>query len=408
MFSLRYPKFVHQLLKFPVGLFSVRISGEQSNVLVVKGYKELILTAKLLREFRVYCFQLKINGISTYGLVAAFFDDPDEPLVIQTLLMSEDLSIGLLDLLTLEDLRVHFFDEHNREFAAYRAKNVNADEFLVMKKNMKLKFFDDYSISQNIEIMSNLYSQLYDCFVRRNAYDDDCAIVIQLQEKLIPDDILHWNMRPENNSYFGSLAYGEMISLERKEPGESFELDIVRCILQVYSGDQVFLRPKLVGSGRELTDILIASSKNLLLIQAKDSPNSSETLSRTMNRKIDTITRHLKKAVRQTKGSISSVYSNDPLVIRTGDDTHTIPVYDLNKFALIIVRELFPEESDTYSDMIFDVIEKTGVACLILDYRLIHELTLLRKNEAEFIESLYGILRFTYMHDQYPMIRVLP
>lgn len=104
MLSLKYLQLVHQLSEFPVDLFSARISGEQSNVLVVKGLKEMILTAKLRREFRIYCFRLEIDGISTYGLITAFFDDPDKPLVIRTFLMNEELSNGLLDLLTSNKL----------------------------------------------------------------------------------------------------------------------------------------------------------------------------------------------------------------------------------------------------------------------------------------------------------------
>ena len=75
---------------------------------------------------------------------------------------------------------------------------------------------------------------------------------------------------------------------------------------------------------KEFVDIMAVTPNNLLLIQAKDSPNTEETLRRPIERKISTIVRHLKKATSQLRGSISYVESNDPFKIKYGDTTHAI------------------------------------------------------------------------------------
>ena len=52
--------------------------------------REIALTARLRKFFRFYLVPLRAGDVHTYGLLAAFFDDHDEPLTIRTLLFDDD------------------------------------------------------------------------------------------------------------------------------------------------------------------------------------------------------------------------------------------------------------------------------------------------------------------------------
>ena len=109
MITLKYPALVRELTQYPGGLFPAQTLGGPRNILVVKCLKEMILAAKMLREFKFYLVPLDADGVSTYGLVTAFFDDFSEPLVIRTPLLDDELGNGIIDLLCSRSFDIHFF-----------------------------------------------------------------------------------------------------------------------------------------------------------------------------------------------------------------------------------------------------------------------------------------------------------
>ena len=54
MITLKYPALVRELTQYPGGLFPAQTLGGPRNILVVKCLKEMILAAKMLREFKFY------------------------------------------------------------------------------------------------------------------------------------------------------------------------------------------------------------------------------------------------------------------------------------------------------------------------------------------------------------------
>lgn len=397
MITLINPAFVRELNRYPGGLFPVPNSCGQSNTLVVKCSKEMILTARILRQIRFYLIPLDADGVSTCGLVTAFFDDPDEPLTIRTPLLDDGMGNDILDLLCARTFDIHFFDEYNREFLGYRARNRIARSFVSSRSNIRLAS-PTYIPSPKID------DQILSCFSTRNPEDDNNALVVDLVDELFPSDFIIWDARPENNSYQGR-KHDMFTALERENSGLFSELDIVKSLQRVFSNDQIFLNPLRTDNGREFVDVMVVTPTNLLLIQAKDSPNKEETLRQPIKRKMSTVLRHLNKATNQLRGSISYMHSNDPFSVQCGDTSHTIVASDLNVVSFVIVKELFLTEYKSYSQPIFKVFYDTGVPCIIQDYSQFHCLTFHRGTNDSFFDTLAGIMKFALSHKEFPRTR---
>lgn len=393
MLSLEYPSLTQELSEFSGGLFPVTVP----ETLVIKGTKEMILTAKTIRFIKFYLFRLDADDIPTAGLITAFFDDPDEPLVIRTPLFKDDVSDAIFHLLGTPSINIHFFDEHNRELLGYRANNTTASRFRSSKTNISLAP-DTYIPTSKID------DQLSARFANRNQDVDDNAFVVTLDEELIPSKILHWDSRPISNQYQGRM-HDMFTSLERKDPGLFSELDIVKCLTRVFPGEQVFLRPCRTDNGREFVDVLVATPTNLLLIQAKDSPNTAEMLDRPIFRKISAVSHHLKKAFSQMRGSISYMKSKEEFSVSCGSKEHILNSGDQTTWILVLVKELFPTEFGDYSQLVLDFSSESGYPCLVLDYVQFHEFTHHLQSEEAFFDGFQKVTKFTKEHGQLPRSR---
>lgn len=397
MITLRTPHLVRELSHYSGGLFTADMLRGEGNLLVIKCSKEMILSAKMLRELKVYLIPLDTDGVSTYGLVTALFDDPDEPLTIRSPLLDDEMAYGIFNLLNLPEFSVHFFDEHNRELLAYQATNERASEFASMRKNLHL--------ASSLYIpTTKIDDQLMSRFSNRTPEDDAQAFRIELKNAIFEDDFLIWDARPEYNSYHGQ-KHPMFTSLERKDPGVYSELDIVYSLLRIFLSDQIFLNPVRTDTDKEFVDVMVATDENILLIQAKDSPNTEHALRRPIERKVSTVLKHLRKATTQIRGSISHVTSIDHLTLRCKDLTHTIAINDLDITALIIVKELFSTEYKSYSELAFDIFDDTGIPCFIHDYTEFHEFTYYRRTEEQFFSALDDVFRFAVENGEFPRSR---
>lgn len=75
----------------------------------MKVSKEIILTARLNGEFKVYLLGDEAGPASHLGLVTAFFDDPDEPLTIKSpQFAGDDLLKDLTSLLSQSEFDIYF------------------------------------------------------------------------------------------------------------------------------------------------------------------------------------------------------------------------------------------------------------------------------------------------------------
>ena len=397
MLTINQPNVARALAEYPGGLFPGNLLGGDADLLVIKCPKEMILTAKAMRQLKFYLLPLDADGVRTTGLVTAFFDDEDEPLVIRSPLLNDEMASSVLRLLALPTFDIHFFDEYNRELLGYRSRNETVADFASKRDQIHL------APSSHI-LSSRVDDQLMLRFAMRGPEDDRKACVVHLAEELFPSDFVVWDSRPENNAYQGR-RHDMITSLERENAGLFSELDVVKSLTRVFPSKQIFLNPLRTDNGREFVDVMVATDAHLLLIQAKDSPNTIEVLSRPIARKISTVERHLEKAISQLRGSISHLNSEGPLVVRCGSTKHEIATDDLEIWCLVLVKEMFSTEYDLYSRNAFKLLEDTGYPCVVQDYQQLNELTHHRRDENSFFDTLDEVMEAALRHGKVPRLR---
>ena len=201
---------------------------------MLKLNKEMILTARANREFKVYLLGDDKGPASHLGFITAFFDDPDEPLTIKSpQFADDDLLKDLTRLLSQPEFEVYFFDEHDREMMGVRATNVDAARF---QAEIKRATFAPYVRGDFPQILRRLEHR----FSVRDGEDDTRAFAIHLGEKLYPDDIMFIDGRDEVYQFNGAIRSVAATSLEREEPGPFQERDIAVMLGRVFDGGSIF------------------------------------------------------------------------------------------------------------------------------------------------------------------------
>ena len=239
------PEVLDWLVDMPVGLLPIRRVGDSRVILVVKASREVAQTARLRGEFRFYLVPVQADGVATYGVVTAFFDDHDEPLVIRTPLINEEIPRDLVGLLSSDSFYVHFFDEHNRELLGFRAENPGRSSL----------------------------SRALGCDSLRVANPQRSAPGPR------PDAILVWRSLADGRRRWvhyppAGAAVPDNLAEHVANPGDLNEPDIATSLHRPFGGAHVFKNPIRADNGREFVDVLVATTKTLLLIQAKDSPST--------------------------------------------------------------------------------------------------------------------------------------
>ena len=119
--TVLHPELLQFVQQYPAGLCAFDATPSRAAILVVKGKKEAILTARMNSGIAVYVAPVIFDGAVSIALVTAFFDDHDEPLVVRLpLFVNDEHSERLRRLLLAGEAQIHFFDEHSREMLAYR------------------------------------------------------------------------------------------------------------------------------------------------------------------------------------------------------------------------------------------------------------------------------------------------
>ena len=337
-----------EVLQTPVagGLLPARNVGSSRMALIAKTMEEIAVTARLRKSFQLYLVPLRAGDVHTCGLLAAFFDDHDEPLTIRTLLFDEELTREIFEVLLSDSFDMHFFDEHNRRLIGFRAENPDATRFRSFANTIRL-------VPGTLEIARQFHDDMTLWFGARSTADDNAAFRINLLETLLPD-----NLRQQSQT-----------------PGDFNERDIEMGLHRAFSGDQVYRNPVRANEGREFVDVLVATPQTVLLIQAKDSPITEATLSRTIHRKKATTAGHVKKAAAQLKGSINHLRSGSSIEIVTDGQRCDVSMSGREVFGLVIVKELFDLERSASSRLVLSVFEETDIPCLLLDYLEFQQLT---------------------------------
>ena len=375
--SVTHPSVPQMPADFKGGLLPMRDAASSRMILIVKAMREFVATAQLRKFFRIYLVPLRAGDVDTFGLISVFFDDRDEPLVIRTPLFDDELAPEFVQVLSSDSFDIHFYDEHNRELIGFRAKNPDATRFRHFVNTIQFvpdtlelaRHFDDYMISW---------------FGTRSTAEDDASLRIDLLETLPPDNLSEQS---------------------QTSPGDLNERDIEMCLHRAFSYDQVYRNPVRADDRREFVDVLAATNRTLLLIQAKDSPVTEAALDRTIDRKQATTYKHVRKAADQLMGSINHLRSGHSIDIITDGQPCELHMSGREVFGLVIVKELFDPERSACSRLVLSVFEETDVPCLLLDYAELQELTYFRPTEESLVGTLKQMFAAAREHGLFPRSR---
>lgn len=359
MLTVLHPAILRSVLEYPGGLLPARYKETGKLLLVVKIPKEYILAARMKNGFSFYLAPLPSTSGLTVALATAFFDDGDEPLVIKTLLFDEPLGKDLLELLTYDEFEVYFFDEHGREWMSHRTS--------VHDKGSLIATGEEFSLlTYHPQTVSSIYENLETWFGYRTAEDDANAIKVVFEEELSPPDIFILDARHDDHDYYGSGGFSHS-SLERENPGYFQERDIVAGLKRAFRGEQLALNPMRRDNRKEFVDVLAINHTHLLLVQAKDSPNTEVSLSRTIDRKRRTSHSQIEKGVKQARGAAAYARGHQNLELSIDKDQFDIDVDGKKVVSLVVVQEMFTDEGDTFVAR-YREMEGSGDVFVMLDY----------------------------------------
>jgi len=379
MLSILHPSILPSVLEFPGGLLPARHRETGKLLLIIKVQKEYILAARMKGGFSFYLAPLPATSGLTIALATAFFDDGDEPLVVRTPILDEPLGNDLLELLRYDEFDVYFFDEHGREWMSHRATAEDQGSVLATGEAFGL-------LTYHPKTVNGIYDALDVWFGLRTEEDDANAIKIAFQEELSPSSIIILDSRDENHDYFGSDGFSRS-TLERENPGYFQERDIVSGLKRAFRGDQLALNPMRRDNSKEFVDVLAVNQTHLLLVQAKDSPNTEASLSRTIERKRLTSHGQIEKGVKQAKGAAAHVRGNQKLKLKIKEHHFDVDVSGKTVVSLVIIQEIFTDEGTAFVAR-YREMEEIGDVFVMLDYAAFnsfcHEFT----NDQIFLNAL--------------------
>lgn len=395
MLSILQPSILQHLKDFDYGLMPVQIISENRFILIVKATKETILTAKINNEFKVYLIEDNQLGYHL-GLMSAFFDDHDEPIVLQTLLFADDEMLAdVTSVFSQKEFEIYFFDEHNREFMGVKATNEDANRFREEMGQAKFPAFNSHPFQK-------LLSKFQEQFSVRDESDDARSYTINLGERLYPDDFLIMDTRTTQHGYLADPTTVVTTSLEREEPGAMQEHDIAVMLGKVFQEADVYLNPYRRDTDRELTDVLVVNESIILFVQAKDSPNTKGILRRSIDRKRTTIRSHIKKATDQMQGALTYARDNKGLELSYQGNDIDIPLNGRQMVGLIVVREMFDDDYIECSAPILKVVHHLDLPISLIDYAGLHVMSQHLLTGPSFINCLYDMLDMALDNDEFP------
>lgn len=400
MLSLLVPEVVPLVRELPHGLLPLWLKGDPVPKLVVKAPKETILTARMNRGFDIYLVPYRVDTISSVGFIAAFFDDHDEPLVAGGALMADLHGEDFRRLLLSNQVEIHFFDELSREMLGYRSKLTISNRYRQVLASAEFPNVADLNQGAALDVIRHWFSA-------RRPIDDAEAIHVDFETSLFPDDILYLDTRTESMGYQGSkkLLHSE---LERSEPGEFQERDILSLLQRTFAPEQIYWAPKRIHDQEEIVDILIATSRSIVLVQAKDSPNIERIMRAPIARKRAATNGALRKGIRQIRGALGYLKRASPMRALLNGKEIDIDWDGKQLYALVVVKELFDDDFDVYTPELLDVRRTTGVPCITLAYNELHQYTTHLRGEDAFCAAFMRVFNHGVETGMFPRLRVHP
>ncbi len=400
MLTVLHPEIIPLVRDISIGLIPVHFKNDKYPTLVVKAPKEAILASKLNQGFKIYVVPVKLENNETLGLISAFFDDEDEPLTISTPLFEESNTKVYLNLFISQKISVYFFDDNSREYLGYNANiECNSSTQNIFKISSFLPFKLSYARKS--------HDQMTMWFGLRSVDDDKSAISISFNESLVPEDIFIQDHVPQNHAFRGAESFS-FTELVRKEPGPYQERDIVKLLHSLFLPEQIYLNPLRVTDKKEIVDILVATENTILLIQAKDSPNTEAIIQNSIDRKKATTKKSLKKAIKQMKGALRYIDSSSPMRMIVGRKEYELEIGERQLRTLVIVKELFNDEYSVYSPIILSLVQSSNIPCIALDYSEFNMYTSNLADENFFFEAYDKVSDYGIQNGAFPRLRILP
>lgn len=400
MISIMYPEIRAYVKQLPIGLMPIDIKADIIPKLIIKSSKELILTAKLRKEFLIYLVPYEIPGVKSVGFLAAFFDDAVHPLTTGGALIKELAGRELSKLFLSSKVDVHFFNELGWEMLAYRA------EFKSTKRHRDLLRTAVLPSVKGLN-QSAILTQMNSWFSATLPADDQQAIRVVFKERLMPDDVIHVDMNDDNHRYHGAPMVSSS-PLEREEPGAFQEREIISILHRVFSPDQIYLAPLRTYDKEEMVDVLVVTQKSVLLIQAKDSPNIERIVNNTISRKVSASHKALNAAAGQLKGAITYMRRSAEFVILVKGKEVKLDLSGKSVYGLAVIKELFNHEYEGYTPPLLELHAKTGVPCIPLSYGELHQHTSYIDDEDELFEAFMAVFNHGLETGMFSRLRVLP
>ena len=151
--------------------------------------------------------------------------------------------------------------------------------------------------------------------------------------------------------------------------------------------------------------MLVITNDRVLVVQAKDSPNTEAIMRKEMAKKRSMIMRHLTKAISQVGGALRYIRSATSLRMVVIGKEVFIDLADRELVSLIVVRELFVDQYSDYSPSILDLAKRTGVPCIPLEYMELHMYTKFLADEEAFFKAFYQVFDFGNTRGEFPRLR---
>lgn len=397
MLSAQYPELCKAALSFPGGLNSFAFTGDSTPRLILKMPPSFLLAAKLGGGFKLYVVPVHVHGQATVGIMCAFFDDPDCPLTLWCPQADDPASRELMRVLKPQDILVHLFDEHDREILGYRARVEVPLIAKIRLEHAKLLNLDHDGFHMASEAGSEWFSI-------RTSKDDVEAISIHFGEPLFPEDLEILDIRHELYSFHGAKGFGHS-ALVRPEPGAYQEADIILQLQKFFDPKSIYHAPKRVSDREEIADVVVITDDICLIIQAKDSPNTEDSLSNTLDRKRKKSVKQLEKGAGQARGAINYLRRTQPLRMLVDDVEIEIEIGARMVLSLIVVRELFMDSYREYSDVLFDLFSNTSLPCIALDYLELQSYATYCEGAHGFLSAYFQVFDFARARGEFPRLR---
>jgi hypothetical protein len=377
--SLRHPEIMQFLSTAGPGLWPIRLEGKEL-ALTIKSSVDLAFAAKHRGAFKFHFYDVQVGSEKAVGVITAFYDRSNAPLVIQTVCSDAVMRNTMIELVQCETLNVYFFDAHDSE--------VFGGEWRLSKQNGIMGLFETCKSDLKKEVMLDFYVALKQRFSNPN--DDGLVINAALIATTLPNNlsVIHVteeavrSARGEGHGIYAS----SLDSIDR--PGDSHEAEIARLMAKIYPPEKVVVGPE-IEKGKEFCDVLAIGKYEAIAIQAKSTVRDVRRFDEPEAKRDGRLDKHFRKAVAQAKGADRAFYKlRKEVKFRDG----TLGLTPLSKLLVhvIVVHEKAPSLLEDWSREIVGFASET-TPVVVLDTAEFVNLLSTNKDRDSFLGAIMAL-----------------